>query len=75
MNWVLDGSGVLLVLSGLVALGYELFALFTRKVPTITDVVRNWEASDTAHKAVVSGILIVAVAGIVGLGAHFLGGF
>lgn len=68
-------SLVLLVLSGLVALGYELFALFTRHAMTITDIVRTWEAQSAGNRGWVSGIGTAAVLGLVLLLVHFLGGF
>ena len=75
MNWLLISSGALLGLSGLTALVYELYAVFTRKATTITDLVRNWEALSAANKGWVSGIGIGVVLGLVGLLVHFLGGF
>lgn len=75
MNWLLVSSGVLLGLSGLTALVYEFYALSTRTVPTITDIVRKWEEISVANKGWVSGIGIGAVLGLVGLLVHFLGGF
>lgn len=70
--WVSLGA---LVLSGVAAGGYELYALMTRKAATITDIVRGWEASSTANKGVVSGVGLVALLGLAGLLVHFLGGF
>lgn len=75
MNWLLDSSGVLLVLSGLVALVYELYALKTNAAPTITDIVRTWEGAAIQHKWLVSGVGLAALLGIAGLLVHFLGGF
>lgn len=75
MTGLLWLSLVLLVLSGLTALGYELIALFTRQVPTITDIVRNWEAAPGLNRFAFSALFIGITMGIVGLGVHFLGGF
>lgn len=75
MTWPLVVSLILLIGSGALALGYELYALFTRRAATITDIVRGWEAASLANKGVVSGVGIGAVLGLVILLAHFLGGF
>ena len=75
MTWPLSVSLALLIGSGTTALVYELIALFLRKVPTITDIVRNWETQSAGNKGWVSGIGIGAVLGLVVLLVHFLGGF
>lgn len=75
MSAMLIASAVLLVLSGLVALAYELYAVFTRHATTITDIVRNWEAQSAGNKGWVSGIGTGAVLGLVLLLVHLLGGF
>lgn len=75
MTWPLVVSLILLIGSGALALGYELYALVTRRTATITDIVRGWETGSVQHKAVVSGVGIGAVLGLVILLAHFLGGF
>lgn len=66
---VLTGLGAVLIVA------YELYAVFTRRAVTITDIVRNWEALSVANKGAVSGIGSAVVLGVVLLLVHFLGGF
>jgi len=75
MTWALVVSLILLIGSCVTALGYELYAVFTRRATTITDIVRTWEAQSAGNKGWVSGIGIGAILGLVVLLAHFLGGF
>ncbi len=75
MTWALVVSLILLLSSCATALVYELYAVFTRRATTITDIVRTWEAQSAANKGWVSGIGIGAILGLVILLAHFLGGF
>ncbi len=75
MTWLLWLSLAALALSGATALGYELLAAFTQRWPTISAIVQGWANAATAHKALLSGVGIGAVLGLVGLLVHFLGGF
>jgi hypothetical protein len=75
MTWLLWLSLAALALSGATALIYELLAVFTQRWPTISAIVQGWADANAGHKALLSGIGIGALLGLVGLLVHFLGGF
>lgn len=73
LNLLLDGSGVLLLLSGLTALIYEFLALTgVAGTPTISSIVWTW---GKGHPGWLGLIILVLLSGLSALGIHFLGGF
>lgn len=72
MSIVLDASGAALLVCGVLALVYEMWALFVNPSQTISDIVQRWGKQHPKWLGIIEAVVFT---GLAVLGIHFLGGF